>query len=253
MNSRFIGIFSALTLLATGCVVNNPSAYDPCKTVKDCSGPYADVCQLVTQSWSVGGTATDAICTSTICNADESCSLSANGSYGYCSLVSILGTPPSTCFERCYYSGDCSPGFTCADGKDVPGLRSGEQICVPQGTGVVSLKDAYTTCTALSQCSAGLTRCEELSPKWDNTPSTFALSVCTVACANDSVCPLSANGESGFCAQMSDISDMQVCVERCNVPADCRPGFICAPMSTVTGLPENPSDSLCLPDPKYAP
>lgn len=253
MKSRILLIFAALSVMATGCVIDNPAAYDPCKTAKDCSGALADVCITLDQNWGGGVIATNSICTSKVCSNDTGCSLSANGNRGYCSLNSIMNAPANTCFERCYYDGDCSPGFVCAGSKDVFGLPTGEQICVPKGSGgTVAPKDAYTTCTSLSQCDPGLTLCEELSPKWDTDPGVFALSICTVNCVSDNNCPNSANGELGYCAQMSDVSNMQVCVERCNVQADCRPGFLCAPMSTVTGLPES-SDSICLPDPKYAP
>lgn len=245
MRTRFGLVFAAFSALTSACVVDNPIAYDSCKTAADCTGLYADVCVDVAQTWAGGVTIYDSIC-STGCTSDGGCSLSANGLLGFCSTYSVLGAAAGTCFERCYTHADCNPGWACAGSKDVYNLPAKELICVPATTAPL-LVDLYSTCSRVSECVAGANRCEVLDPKWETTTASFQLSICTQTCTSDASCPTSSNGEPGFCTPAGAMSDYAVCVERCDYQTDCRPGFYCAYTGVITDLPESTTDGICVP------
>jgi len=363
MKMRFLASFAALAVFGTGCVVDNPGAYDSCKSAKDCTGALADTCVGVTQVWSTGtsydnicttgcttdsgcslsfngvlgycssttvlgaaagtcfercgsssdcsagfacagskdvaglepgeyicvpgtlplppayayescapgsghscdgtyaayctavsqnwsnGTTSNQICTNG-CASDAGCATSWNGSNGFCSSSTILGTPAGTCFERCYYDSDCATGFVCGDSKEVSNLPGNEQICVPAPNPgyVPPLSDPYETCDNLNDCSLASTRCEAFDPKWETTSASNSINVCTKACSFDSDCPNSYSGQTGYCAPQNSIAVMQVCVERCYSSNDCLSGFVCAEMEDIAGLP-NSKEGVCVPYP----
>lgn len=248
MKNRIGLLLATVFALATGCVVDNPIAYDPCKTVKDCSGTYADSCITVTQYWGSTPYAA-AMCTTQTCSADAGCSRSGNGLLGFCSQTAMLGTVAGTCFERCYTSADCSVGFQCANSKDIVGAPAGVQLCVPASPTPI-YSEAYWSCGSVSECdpSMGLNRCETIDPKWDATPDSNAQNICTKTCFYDTDCPFSYNDEPGYCAPGGELSDNMVCLERCDFDTDCLQGFRCAMLSEIAGLPES-TDRICVPDP----
>lgn len=255
MKSSFFVSFAALAVLGTGCVTDNPYAYQACKTSRDCSGLDADTCVGVTQNWGGGDVVSNGVCTTYACSSDYDCARSHNNELGYCSKNAILGTDPFVCYERCYYDADCATGFVCATSYEVYGLRAGESICVPQPGGVYVPPplEPYSYCNYDDDCYAngGTTDyCVTYDPKWINQTVSAALEMCTVECTFDSDCPLSRNGDAGYCAPQDSVTDGQVCVERCAASNECDVGFICTQMRDLAGLP-NSTEGICAPDPNY--
>lgn len=249
MKTRFLA-FATLSVLAVGCVVDNPAAYDSCKSAKDCSGLAAESCVSVTQAWPGGALSTGAICTTTSCTSDSSCSLSANGSLGFCATTSILGAPGGTCFERCTSDFNCSSGYSCASSKDVYGLPPGELICVPSKTVYVPPPAAaYESCAAGSGVTCAGTYaayCTEITQPWSN--GTVVDSICTNGCSSDYECATSYNGSYGLCSTTAVLGRQAgTCFERCYYDSDCAVGFVCSDSKEVSGL--KGTEQICVPAP----
>lgn len=230
MSKRLAMVVCSVVLLASGCVTDNPVAYNECTGVKDCGGLGADRCQSITVNWPGGSTSVAGICTTT-CSNDLDCSLSADNEYGLCARNSILGAPANTCFERCRTDTDCGAGFYCVDGKTVPGLPAYEHICVPGWTTTPALYD-YESCYYGGTCEVG---CVNISQNWGTSTNVDA--ICSRPCSQDADCAQSYNGDYGYCAKGSILGAAAgTCFERCYYDSDCVTGFVCATDKDVTGV-----------------
>lgn len=230
MTKRLAMVVCSALLWASGCVVDNPVAYNECVGAKDCSSVGADVCQPISITWPGSAPSTTSICT-TSCADDFDCSLSGNGEYGLCANNAILGAPAGTCFERCNYDLDCAPDFLCVDNKDVAGLEAYERICVPGWTVEPPLYD-YESCYYSGVCEVG---CVDITQTWSSTTNVDA--ICSRPCSADSDCAQSFNGQYGYCSKSGILAAAAgTCFERCYYDTDCVDGFVCAGDKDVYGL-----------------
>ena len=225
------------------CVPGEPPAsstmYQSCNNdLKNCSAD-ATRCQYFAADWGAGAVSTT-LCT-VACAGDAFCPIGANGQYGYCAPYGFLGNNMQTCVPRCYTNADCQAGSTCLDSTQLSTHSTepaGTRLCVPGSGAGVPRQKAYDICTTLTECDTGLTRCEQLDAKLPNSNNMASQSICTIACASDAVCPLSLNGQNGYCAPAGVVGNtMQVCVERCTTDAQCGYGFRCADMKDIPSLP----------------